>query len=106
MRRAIGADADLAARIARDTAYRREVIVAPPAAYGDLAPSLYVRGTSPASAAASIEKAQSELDQARLARIALYEYETARGTSPAEIFDRLTQLDASRTQDWQLVAIL
>jgi hypothetical protein len=104
-RRAAGADAELAARMAHEMAYRREIIIVSPSAYGNLATSMYVRGISPATNAASLAKAQSELDQARLARIALYEYEKARGTPPAEIFDSLTQFDASRPQDQQIAVV-
>jgi hypothetical protein len=104
-RKAAGQDAELATRMAHGMAYRREVIIVPPSAYSNLATSLYVRGTSPASNAASIAKAQSELDQARQARIALYESEKAKGTPPAAIFDSLAQLDASRLQEQQIVVV-
>lgn len=94
--KAISEDAELAARMAHDMAYRREVIVVPASAYADLATSLYVSGSSPAINAASIARAQSELEQSRLERIALYEVETAKGTPPAEIYTRLLALTAAR----------
>jgi hypothetical protein len=95
-RKAVSQDAELAARMAHDMAYRREVVVVPSAAYSNLPASLYASGTSPASNAANIAKAQAEVDHARMARIALYEYEKARGTAPAEIYDRLLGLSASQ----------
>ena len=87
--RAASGDAELAARMAHEMAYRREVIIIPASAYSNLANSLYVSGTSPANNAASMAKAQSALEQARMARIALYEMEKAKGTPPAEIYSRL-----------------
>ena len=104
-RKAVGEDNELAARMAHDMAYRREVIIVPPSAYSNLATSLYVRGASPASNAASIAKAQSDLDQVRQARIALYESEKAKGTPPAVIFDSLVQLDASRLPEQTIVIV-
>lgn len=104
-RKAAGENAELAAQMAHAMAYRREIIIAPPSAYGDLATSLFVRGTSPASNAANIAKAQSDLDQARLVRIALYESEKARGTPAAQIFASLARLDAARPQDQQIVVV-
>ncbi|MDP1735533.1 MAG: hypothetical protein Q8L44_14330 [Sulfuritalea sp.] len=90
--KAISEDAELAAQMAHELAYRREVIVVPAAAYTNLATSLYVSGSSPAINATSIANAQSELEKSRLARIALYELESARGTPPAEIYNRLLAL--------------
>lgn len=96
-RKAAGEDIELAARMAHEVAYRRELVVVPPASYANLPTSLYLGGVSPGSNSASIAKAQSELDQARLARIALYELEKSRGTPPAEIYDRLLSLGAARS---------
>ena len=96
-RKAISLDADLASRMAHDMAYRREVVVVPSAAYSNYPTSLYISGTSPTSKAANIARAQAEVDNARLARIALYEYEKAKGTAPAEIYDRLLGLSATQT---------
>jgi hypothetical protein len=90
--KAVSENAELASRMAHELAYRREVIVVPPAAYSNLATSLYVSGTSPAINATSIANAQSELERSRLARIALYELENAKGTPPAEIYNRLMAL--------------
>lgn len=89
---AAAVNAELAARLAYDIAYRREVIVVPPAGYSDLATSLYSGATSIASNAASIARAQSDADQARMARIAVYELEKARGTPPAQIYQQLLGL--------------
>jgi hypothetical protein len=96
-RKAVGQDPDLAARMAHEMAYRREVVVVPSTAYSNYPTSLYISGTSPTSKAANIAKAQAEVDNARMARIALYEYEKARGTAPAEIYDRLLGLSASQS---------
>jgi hypothetical protein len=104
-RKAAGADAEVAAQMAHDMAYRREVVVVPPSAYSNLATSMYVRGTSLASHAANIAKAQSDLDQARQARITLYEFEKANGTPPAQIVDSLAQLDVSRPQEQQIAVV-
>ena len=84
-------------------AYRQEVVVVPEAAYTDLASSLYASGTSPAINAASIARAQSDLERARMARIAMYEYETARGTPPAEICKQLLALDAATPAGYNIV---
>ena len=99
---AVRADAELAARMAHEIAYRREVIIAPPAAYSDLATSLYVSGTSPASNAANIPKIQSEMEQARMTRIAVYELEKAKGTPPAEIYERMLALAAARPAGYRI----
>ncbi|OHC72467.1 MAG: hypothetical protein A3H93_05940 [Rhodocyclales bacterium RIFCSPLOWO2_02_FULL_63_24] len=101
-RKAAGEDVELAARMAHDIAYRREVVVVPPADYTNLPTSLYLGGGSPGSNSASIAKAQSELDQARLARIALYELEKSRGTPPAEIYDRLLSLGTARSIGYRI----
>ena len=101
--KAVDADATLAARMAYEIAHRREVVVVPPAAYTDLATSLYVSGTSPAIGTAGIAKAQSELEQSRLERIALYEQETAKGTPPAEIYRRLLALSAASPAGYGVV---
>ena len=90
--KAVSENADLAAQMAHELAYRREVIVVPAAAYSNLATSLFVSGSSPAINATSIANAQSELEKSRLARIALYELENAKGTPPAEIYNRLVAL--------------
>lgn len=97
-----GEDAEFAARKAHEMAYRHEVVVVPESAYTDLATSLYVSGTSPVISAASIDRAQSEVEQARMARIALYELEKARGTPPAEIYHRLLMLDAARPAGYSI----
>lgn len=101
-RKAAGEDVELAARMAHEVAYRRELVVVPPASYADLPTSLYLGGVSPGSNSVSIAKAQSELDQARLARIALYELEKSRGTPPAEIYDRLLSLGAARSTGYRI----
>lgn len=101
LRQAVSEDPDLAARTAHDHAYRYEVIALPSSAYTDLATSRYTNAASPAMSAANLVKARSELDQARLERIALYETEVAKGTPPAKIFDSLAQLDASRQRTLQ-----
>lgn len=92
--KAVGEDAELAARMAHELAYRREVVVAPPTAYSNLATSLYASGTSPSINATIIANAQSGLEQSRQARIALYKLERAQGTPPAEIYNRLLALAA------------
>lgn len=101
-RKALGEDAELAARMAHEMAYRREVVVVPAKAYGDLAASRFAGGSSPAINAAGIARAQSELEQSRLARIALYEFEKAKGTPPAEIYNRLLALEAARPAGYSI----
>jgi hypothetical protein len=91
-RLAAAADADLAARMAYAVAYRREVVVVPAVAYSNLPTSLYAGASSPSSNAASLAKVQAEVDQARLARIAVYEMELAKGTPPAQIYSHLLAL--------------
>lgn len=100
--KAVGEDAELAARLARELAYRREVVMVPAKAYGDLAASRFASGSSPAANAASIARAQSELEQSRLERIAYYELEQAKGTPPAEIYQRLLALTAARPADYSI----
>lgn len=100
--KAVSEDAELAARMAHEMAYRREVLVIPATAYSDLATSLYVSGTPSAIHPANIARAQSELEQARLARMAVYEFEKARGTPPAEIYKRLLLLDATRPAGYNI----
>jgi hypothetical protein len=102
---AVHADAELAARMAHEMAYRREVIVAAPTAYSNLATSLYASGTSPASNAANVPKAQFELEQARTERIALYEFEKAKGTPPAKIYERLLALAAARPAGYRIATL-
>lgn len=95
-RKAASEDVELAARMAHEIAYRREVIVVPATRYANLPSSVYFGGGSVGSNSVGIARAQSELDQARLARIALYELEQSRGTPPAEIYARLSALNAAR----------
>ena len=101
---AVRGDAAFASRMVHEMAYRREIIIVPPAAYSDLPTSLYLRGTSPASNAAKIQEAQSRLERTRMARIALYELERAKGTPPAEIYNRLSALMAAGPADYLIVA--
>lgn len=100
---AIRKDPDLAARMVHELAYRREIIVAPPTAYSDLAATLYVRGTSPASNAANIQKAQADLERARMSRIAVYEMEKAKGTPPEKIYEQLSAIAAARPADYPVI---
>lgn len=94
--RAANEDAELAARMAHEMAYRREVVVVPPASYTKLPNTVYSGGASTVGNSAGIARAQSDLDQARLARIAFYELEKSKGTPPAEIYARLAALNAAR----------
>jgi hypothetical protein len=94
-RKAVSQDAGLAARMAHELAYRSEVVVVPSAAYSNIPASLYASGTSPASNAANVARAQADADRARLTRIALYEMEKAKGTPPAEIYNQLLGLSAA-----------
>ncbi|MCX7145837.1 MAG: hypothetical protein NT042_06450 [Sulfuritalea sp.] len=103
--KAVSEDAELAAQMAHELAYRREVIVVPATAYTNLATSLYVSGTSPAINATSIANAQSELEKSRLARIALYELESGRGTPPAEIYNRLLVLATARPAGYSIAIV-
>jgi hypothetical protein len=91
-RLAAAANADLAARMAYAVAYRREVVVVPAVAYSNLPTSLYAGASSASSNAASLARVQAAVDQARMARIAVYEMERARGTPPARIYDHLLAL--------------
>lgn len=93
---AISRDAALAARMAHELAYRHELVALPPTAYSDIPASLYSGGTSPTSLAANLARAQADADRARLTRIALYEQEMAKGTPPAEIYNRLLGHSAGR----------
>lgn len=100
--KAIGEDAELAARMAHEMAYRREVVVVPAKAYGDLATSRFASGSPSAINPASIAKAQSDLERSRLERIAIYEFETAKGTPPAEIYSRLLAIEAARPEGYSI----
>lgn len=100
---AVRADAELAARMVRELAYRREIVVVPPTAYSDLAAAMYVRGTSPASNAATIQKVQADLERARMSRIAVYEMEKAKGTPPAKIYEQLSAIAAARPVEYPVI---
>ena len=102
---AVRKDAALASRMVHEMAYRREIIIALPATYSDLPTSLYLNGTSPASNAASIQRVHSRLEQARMTRIAIYESEMAKGTPPAEIYNRLSALMGAGPTGYLIVAV-
>lgn len=101
---AVHKDATLASRMVHEMAYRREIIIVPAATYSELPTSIYLRGKSPASNAANIQEAQSRLERTRMARIALYELERAKGTPPAEIYNQLSALMAAGPSDYLIVA--
>lgn len=85
---------EVVARMAYAMAYDQDAPVRPSVTAGN---AMTVKG-APASVAYAVSDAESRLEHARFARIALYELESARGTPPEEIYDKLQALKAARPE--------
>lgn len=100
IRQAVQEDPQFAARMAKDMAYSQDLLAA------SLDPnsmdnSYYADGT-PVTDTGYLPRMQPRLDATREQRIALYESEAAKGTPPAEIYDKMEAFNAAQPEDYKV----